>query len=74
MSKPTSYQLLKDIHEVTAKLETKMDKRISDNEKRLDNVETKVDTMAGKVAIGVLVLSTAIGTFITLAVDWIRGR
>ena len=73
MSKPTSYELLKDIHQVTANLEAKMDKRISGNETRLDNIETKVDTMWGKASIGVLVISVAIGTVINLGVDWIKN-
>ena len=73
MPTPTSYQLLKDIHEVTSKLESKLDARLKILEKRQDSVESKVDTMWGKASIGVLVLSVAIGTVVNLAIDWIKG-
>ena len=73
MPTPTSYQLLKDIHEITSKLESKLDARLKILEKRQDSVESKVDTMWGKASIGVLVLSVAIGTVVNLAIDWIKG-
>ena len=73
MSKPTSYQLLKDIHEATSNLEKKLDKRITLVEEKQDTIETRIDTMAGKATVGMIILSTVIGTGISLIVDWFKN-
>lgn len=74
MSKQSSYQLLKDIHRVTKDLEVKMDKRMISIEEKQNKIESKLDTLAGKAAMGVIILSATIGTAISLIASWIKDR
>ncbi|KKN11687.1 hypothetical protein LCGC14_1023940 [marine sediment metagenome] len=74
MAKPTAYQLLKDIHEVTGNLETKFNERFTAVEKRVDVVEGVTNNMVGKIGIGVIVLSTIIGAVVNFVVDLFRKR
>ena len=74
MAKPSSYQLLKDIHDVTSKLEKKVDKRVTILEEKVDKNESKLNNMIGKAGIGLVVLSSIIGTAIALAVEWIKSK
>ena len=66
--KDTSYQLLKDVHEVVARIEDKVDKRFVDVEKRVDVVEDFQSNLAGKM--------TVLGSIMVLAVNflWDFGR
>jgi len=72
MSQPTSYQLLKDIYIATTNLEAKFDKRMTMLEEKQNKTESKINTLAGKAAIGVIVLSAVIGTAVGLIVEWIK--
>lgn len=74
MPKPTMYQLLKDIHEVTGRLEKKYDRKLEAVDKRQDEMESKLDTMAGKASIGIIILSTVIGTVASLIGEWFQKR
>jgi len=69
----TNYQLLKDVHEAVNRIEDKLTKDIKKNSERIDVIEEKTDTWIGKATIGLIVLSTMIGTGITFIVDWLRG-
>ena len=73
MSPPSSYQLLKDIHAVTATLDKKWSKRILIVEKEQKTMNAKINTMGGKAAIGVIVLASIIGTGVSLMVDWFKS-
>lgn len=66
--KDTSYQLLKDVHEVVARIEDKVDKRFLNVEKRVDVVEDFQSNLAGKM--------TVLGSILVLAVNflWDFGR
>ena len=68
------YQLLKDIHEVTGRLEKKYDRKLEAVDKRQDEMESKLDTMAGKASIGIIILSTVIGTVASLIGEWFQKR
>lgn len=74
MPEPTSYQLLKDIHKVTQDLDKKWDKRMTSIENKQDATETKIDTIAGKAAVGVIILSATIGTSISLIASWVKDK
>lgn len=63
MTKPTSYELLKDVYDAVNRLEAKLDKRITDLEHRVDILED----FKGKV-IGV---ATVIGAFVGAITSWI---
>ena len=66
--KDTSYQLLKDVHEVVARIEDKVDKRFVDVEKRVDIVEDFQSNLTGKI--------TVLGSIMVLLVNflWDFGR
>lgn len=57
---------LRDLYSAIERLEAKIDERVTDNAKRIDNLETFRDRWAG----GITVLSAAIGFFS----GWIRER
>ena len=66
--KDTSYQLLKDVHEVVARIEDKVDKRFVDVEKRVNVVEDFQSNLTGKI--------TVLGSIMVLVVNflWDFGR
>ena len=66
--KDTSYQLLKDVHEVVARIEDKVDKRFLNVETRVDNVEDFQSNLTGKI--------TVLGSIMVLVVNflWDFGR
>ena len=74
MTKPTSYELLKDVQAVVNRLEDKTDKRVSLVESRLDGVESKTDNLIGKIGIGVMVLSAVISTAVVAIYGWFKGK
>lgn len=71
---PTNYDLLKEIHEVVARLETKVDDRFSAHENRLNKVESKLDNLLGRAALGFVIFMSIFGTIFGLLVEWIKGR
>jgi len=71
--KQTNYELLKDVYAAVNRIEDKLAKDIKTNSVRIDCIEEKTDTWIGKATIGLIVLSTMIGTGITFIVDWLRG-
>ena len=73
MSEPTSYQLLKDIHKVTSNLEAKMNKRMTLIEEKQDKIESRLDNISGKASVGIIIMSTVIGTGISLIADWFKN-
>lgn len=72
MSRPTSYQLLKDVYSAVNRLEDKFDKRIVKNEKNIDILEKKTEKMLGKIGVGVMLVSTIVTAAIALIGGWIR--
>lgn len=74
MSKLTNYDLLKEIHEVVARLEAKVDDRFSAHETRLNKVESKLDNLLGKAALGFVIFMSIFGTIFGLLVEWVKGR
>ena len=72
MPKPTSYQLLKDVHSAVNRLEDKFDKRITRNEEHIDALEKQTENMLGKIGVGVMLVSTIVTATITLIGSWIR--
>jgi len=74
MSKPTSYELLLQIQKTTNRLEDKLDKRITNNTKKIDDVEEKVDNLLGKIGIGVLIVSAFIAGIISFIFDFFRKK
>jgi len=74
MPQPSSYQLLKDIHDVTASLEKKFDDRITAAEDHIDRVESKTDNMLGKIGVGIMVISALISGVISLICNWFKDR
>ena len=73
-NKPSSYELLKEIHNVVGRLETKLDARITSNEKRLDLTETKLDRIAGKIGIGVMFVTLLVTGIFSLTFDWLKSK
>lgn len=70
----TNYDLLKEIHEVVARLEAKVDDRFNIHETRLNNVESKLDNLLGKAALGLVVFMSIFGTLFGLLIDWVKNR
>ena len=66
--KDTSYQLLKDVHEVVARIEDKVDKRFVEVEKRVNVVEDFQSNLTGKI--------TILGSIMILVINslWDIGR
>jgi hypothetical protein len=56
--KNTSYQLLKDVHEVVARIEDKVDKRFAAVEVRVNKVEDFQSNLTGKITVlgGIMML------------------
>lgn len=71
---PTNYDLLKEIHEVVARLEAKVDDRFSAHENRLNKVESKLDNLLGRAALGFVIFMSLFGTIFGLLVEWVKGR
>ena len=72
MSKPTSYELLKDTYNAVNRLEDKMDKRFVLAEGRLDKVEEKTDNLLGKIGIGVVIISAVISSGVIAVWNWFK--
>jgi len=71
---PTNYDLLKDIHEAVSRLEDKVDDRFITYDERLNKVESKLDNLLGKAALGMLVFMSVFGTAVALLVEWVKGK
>jgi hypothetical protein len=71
---PTNYDLLKEIHSAVERLEAKVDDRFSVYDGRLNKVESKLDNLLGKAALGLVVFMSIFGTAVTLFVEWVKGR
>lgn len=56
--KNTSYQLLKDVHEVVARIEDKVDKRFAAVEIRVNKIEDFQSNLTGKITVlgGIMML------------------
>jgi hypothetical protein len=74
MPKPTSYQLLKDTHDMVDGLRKENNVRMEKIEKRIDTVEDKTANLLGKIGIGVIVLSAIISSFFAMIVNWFKIR
>ena len=66
--KSTSYQLLKDVHEVVARIEDKVDRRFVLVEDRVNKVEDFQSNLTGKI--------TVLGSIMILLINflWEFGR
>lgn len=71
---PTNYDLLKDIHEAVGRLEDKVDDKFIQYDERLNKVESKLDNLLGKAALGMLVFMSVFGTAVALLVEWVKGK
>lgn len=69
-----NYDLLKDIHEAVGRLEDKVDDRFVVFDTRLNKVESKLDNLLGKAALGLLIFMSVFGTAIALMVEWVKGK
>ena len=74
MTSSSDYKLLKEIHDAIARLEDKVDDRFAGYDDRLNKVESKLDNLLGKAALGLLVFMSVFGTAITLMIEWVKTR
>lgn len=74
MTTSSDYKLLKEIHDAIARLEDKVDDRFAGYDSRLNKVESKLDNLLGKAALGLLVFMSVFGTAVALLVEWIKSR
>ena len=74
MTNSSDYKLLKEIHDAIARLEDKVDDRFSGYDSRLNKVESKLDNLLGKAALGLLVFMSVFGTAVALLVEWVKGK
>lgn len=74
MTNSSDYKLLKEIHDAIARLEDKVDDRFSGYDNRLNKVESKLDNLLGKAALGLLVFMSVFGTAVALMVEWVKSR
>ena len=79
MSRPTNYDILKDIQQSVNRLEDKLDKRIVENankieevDKRIDELNGKVENLLGKIGVGVMVLSSIISSGIAFVFNLLK--
>jgi len=70
--KPTSYDLLIQVTRSIERVEDKLDKRIDGLDGRLQMTETKLDTMIGKIGVGVIILTLVASAFISFVVDVVK--
>ena len=74
MTNASDYKLLKEIHEAVARLEDKVDDRFVSYDNRLNKVESKLDNLLGKAALGMLVFMSVFGTAVALIVEWVKSK
>lgn len=74
MTTSTDYKLLKEIHDAVGRLEDKVDDRFVNYDGRLNRVESKLDNLLGKAALGLLVFMSVFGTAVALMVEWVKSR
>lgn len=74
MTTSTDYKLLKEIHDAVGRLEDKVDDRFVNYDNRLNKVESKLDNLLGKAALGLLVFMSVFGTAVALMVEWVKSR
>lgn len=74
MTTSTDYKLLKEIHDAVGRLEDKVDDRFSGYDNRLNKVESKLDNLLGKAALGLLVFMSVFGTAVALMIEWVKSR
>ena len=74
MTTASDYKLLKEIHEAVARVEDKVDNRFVGYDERLNKVESKLDNLLGKAALGMLVFMSVFGTAVALLVEWVKGK
>lgn len=74
MTNTSDYKLLKEIHDAIARLEDKVDDRFSCYDSRLNKVESKLDNLLGKAALGLLVFMSVFGTATALLIEWVKGK
>jgi hypothetical protein len=74
MSKPSSYDLLIQIHKSMNHMEDKMDRRLCNIEDRVDKLETFRDNLNGKIAMGVITVGAFISVITSVITTWINNR
>lgn len=74
MTNSSDYKLLKEIHDAIARLEDKVDDRFTGYDSRLNKVESKLDNLLGKAALGLLVFMSVFGTAVALMVEWVKTK
>jgi hypothetical protein len=74
MTTASDYKLLKEIHDAVARVEDKVDNRFVGYDERLNKVESKLDNLLGKAALGMLVFMSVFGTAVALLVEWVKGK
>ena len=74
MTTASDYKLLKEIHDAVARVEDKVDNRFEGYDQRLNKVESKLDNLLGKAALGFLIFMSIFGTIVTFFVEWVKGR
>lgn len=74
MTTSTDYKLLKEIHDAVGRLEDKVDDRFVNYDGRLNRVESKLDNLLGKAALGLLVFMSVFGTAVALMIEWVKSR
>lgn len=74
MTTSNDYKLLKEIHDTVGRLEDKMDDRFGVYDNRLNKVESKLDNLLGKAALGMLVFMSVFGTAVALMVEWVKTK
>ncbi len=74
MTTASDYKLLKEIHDAVARVEDKVDNRFVCYDERLNKVESKLDNLLGKAALGMLVFMSVFGTAVALLVEWVKGK
>jgi len=74
MTTASDYKLLKEIHDAVARVEDKVDDRFVNYDGRLNKVESKLDNLLGKAALGMLVFMSVFGTAVAVLVEWVKGK
>jgi len=74
MTTSSDYKLLKEIHDAVSRLEDKVDDRFGVYDNRLNKVESKLDNLLGKAALGMLVFMSVFGTAVALMIEWVKAR
>lgn len=73
--------MIKDTKESVLRVEDKVDDKFKEyktmivsHDDRLNKVESKLDNLLGKAALGMLVFISVFGTAVALLVEWVKGK